>query len=65
MRQKILLRRRAVPLLVTLPNGTPFAARYERISRKKLPGNIRVSRTRTIGPRKSRTKKKRVRFCLG
>ena len=35
MRQKVVLRQRAVPLNVTLPNGTYFAARYERISKKK------------------------------
>ena len=59
MRQKIVLRRRAVPLNVTLPNGTSFAARYERISRKNLPGNKRVTNTRTVGPRKRRTRKKK------
>ena len=40
-------------------------AKYERISRKSLPGNIRVTKTRTVGPRnrgKTRTKKKRVSF---
>ena len=67
MRQKILLGRRAVPKRVRLPDGTSFVARYERISRKNLPGNIKVTKTRTIGPRnkiKTRTKKKRVRFNL-
>ena len=40
---------------VNLPNGTSFVARYERISRKTLPRNISVSRTRTINhPRKKR-----------
>ena len=34
-----------------LPNGTSFVSKYERISRKQLPGNICVSRTRTVGPR--------------
>ena len=53
MRQKIVLRRHAVPLNVTLPNGTSFAARYERISKKNLSGNIRVTNARTIDPRKS------------
>ena len=47
----------------TLPCQT-FAARYERISRKNLPGNIRVTRTRTIGPRKKRTRKKKLRLAL-
>ena len=58
MRDKILLRRRPVPLVVNLPTGTSFESRYEKISRKQLPGNIRVTRTRTSGPRKkSKTKK--------
>ena len=64
MRQKIVLRRGAVPLNVIFPNGTSFAARYERISKKTLPDNIRITRTRTIGPQKRRTRKKKVRFAL-
>ena len=64
MRQKIVLRRRAVPLHITLPNGTSFAARYKRISRNNLPGNIRVIRTHNIGPPKRRTKNKKMRFLL-
>ena len=31
--------------------------------RKNLPGNIRVTRTRTIGPQKGRTRKKKVQFA--
>ena len=38
MRQKIVLEKYAIPLKVNLPNGTSFVARYERISRKNLPG---------------------------
>ena len=64
MRQKIVLRRRAVPKQVTLPNGTSFMAMYERMSRKKLPGNIRVTKTRIIGSQKKRFRKNRVRFAL-
>ena len=64
MRQKIVLRRRAVPKQVTLPNGTLFMAKYERMSRKTLPRNKTVTRTGTIGPRKRRVRKKRVRFAL-
>ena len=67
MREKIVLGRRAVPKRVRLPDGTSFVARYERISRSSLPGNIRVARTRTVGPRNRRApriKKKRVRFNL-
>ena len=62
MRQKIVLRRQAVPKQVILPNGTSFMAKYERMSWKNLLGNIRVTRTRTIGPRKRRVRKKRTRF---
>ena len=50
MRQKIVLKQRAAPLNVALPNGTSFAARYERISQKNLSGNIGVTNTRTIRP---------------
>ena len=67
MREKIVLGRRAVPKRVRLPDGTSFVARYERISRKSLPGNITVKKTRTVVPRNKRTaavKKKRVRFSL-
>ena len=64
MRGKLVLCRRAVLLAVNLPNGTSFVSRYERISRKKLPGKISVSRTRTVGPRNKRKTKKKVRFTL-
>ena len=64
MRQKTVLLRRTVSLNVTLLNSTSFAAWYERISRKNLPGNTTVTRTRTIGPQKKRTRKKKARFAL-
>ena len=68
MREKIVLGRRTVPKRVRLPDGTSFVARYERISRNSLPGNIRVTRTRTVGPKNRRAprikKKERVRFSL-
>ena len=67
MREKIVLGHCAVPKRVRLPDGTSFVARYERISRSSLPGNIRVTRTRTVGPRNRqapRIRKKRVRFNL-
>ena len=51
MREKIVLRQRTSPKIVTLPNGTTFTTRYERTSRRKLPRNIRVKNTRKIGPR--------------
>ena len=64
MREKTALCRRPVPVAVNLPNGTSFVSRYERISRKQLPGNICVSRTRTDGPINKRKTKKKVRFAL-
>ena len=51
MRQKIVLKRRIIPKVVRLPNGTTFTSRYERISRKQLPSNIKTEKVRTIGPR--------------
>ena len=64
MREKIVLRWRPVPVAVNLPNRTSFVSSYVRISRKQLPGNIRVSRTRTVGPRNKRKTKKKVRLPL-
>ena len=64
MREKIVLRRQLVPVPLNLHNGTSFVSRYKRISRKQLPGNIRVSRTATVGPRNKRKTKKKVRFAL-
>ena len=51
-----MLRRRISPRVVTLPNGTTFTARYERISRKQLPINIHVKNARKIGPRNKKIK---------
>ena len=42
MREKIVLRRRETPKIVTLPKGTTITTKYERISRKQLPINIHV-----------------------
>ena len=53
-RDNILLRRRAVPKRVTLPDGRTFYATYERISHRQLPRNIPVKRKRAIGPRRQR-----------
>ena len=39
------MRKLAVPKRVTLPNGRTFFARYERIKRQDLPGNIQMHRT--------------------
>ena len=77
--RKIVLKRRIAPKVVTLPNGTTFTGRYERINRKSLPSNIKVKKVRKIGARNrnngplsvgdlSRLKKistkRRVRFNL-
>ena len=51
VKKHIILRKRANPKTVNLPNGRSFASKWERIIRKQLPMNIRVNRVRTIGPR--------------
>ena len=53
VKQTIILRKRANPKVVNLPNGRSFTSRWERISRKQLPINIRVKKQRTIGPRRN------------
>ena len=64
MRQNVLLRQRVTPQRVQLPNGTWFLVRYETVSRKNLPSNVTIRRTRTIGPRNRnrQIRKKKVRF---
>ena len=52
MRETIILRRRATPKQIKLPNGDTFAAIYKRSSRQNLPKNVTVRRTRWIGPKK-------------
>ena len=49
--REIVLGRCVIPKRVRLPNGISFVARYERISRSSFPENIRITRTRTVGPR--------------
>ena len=53
MKQIIILRKRAVPKVVNLPNGRFFTSKWERISRKQLPINIKVKKQQTIGPRRN------------
>ena len=53
VKKTIILRKRANPKVVNLPNGRSFTSRWERISRKQLPINIKVKRQRTIGPRRN------------
>ena len=55
--KKIVLRRRTTPNVITLPNGTTFTTRYQRISRKHLPINIHVKKNRKIGARNSNKSK--------
>ena len=50
-KRKIVLKKRSIQKIVTLPNGTTFTARCERISRKQLPSNIRVKEVRAVGMR--------------
>ena len=61
VKRHIILRKRATPKTVNLPNGRSFVSKWERISRKQLPINIRVNRVRTIGPRR---KNRRIYFNL-
>ena len=42
VKQTIILRKRAAPKVVHLPNGRSFTSKWERISRKQLPINIKV-----------------------
>ena len=49
----VILRKRPAPLQIDLPNGRSLTSRWERISRKQLPINIRVAIDRKIGPRKN------------
>ena len=53
VKQTVILRKRANPKVVNLPNGRSFTSIWERISRKQLPINIRVKAQRTIGPRRN------------
>ena len=45
MKEKIVLKKRSTPKIVTLPNGTTFTEKDERISRKQLPSNIREKKS--------------------
>ena len=53
VKKHIILRKRANPKVVNLPNGRSFVSKWERNSRKQLPINIKVTRNRTIGPRRN------------
>ena len=53
MKQTVILRKRNAPKVINLPNGRSFTSKWERISRKHLPINIKVQRQRKIGLRKN------------
>ena len=53
VQKHIILRKRANPKQINLPNGRSLVSKWERISRKQLPINIKVTRNRTIGPRRN------------
>ena len=53
VKKHIILRKTANPKVVNLPNGRSFVSKWERISRKQLPINIKVTRNRTISPRRN------------
>ena len=59
VKKHIILKKRRAPVQINLPNGRSFTSRWERISRKQLPINIKVSRNRTIGPREANKRQKR------
>ena len=43
-KDRIVMVKRDMPKLVTLPNGRTFYARYKRTRRENLPANIRLER---------------------
>ena len=53
VKKHIIFRKIANPVQVNLPNGRSFVSKWVRISRKKLPINIKVTRNWTIGPRRN------------
>ena len=61
VKKDIILRKRANPVQVNPPNGRSFVSKWERISRKQLLINIKVTRNRAIGARRNN---RRVYFNL-
>ena len=53
VKKHIILRKRANPKQINVPNGRSFVLKWERICRKQLPINIKVTRNRTIGSRRN------------
>ena len=52
MKQTVILRKRNAPKVINLLKGRSFTSKWERISRKQLPINIKVQR------QENRTEKK-------
>ena len=65
VKRHIILKQRRAPLQITLPNGRSFTSRWERISRKQLPINIKVATGRNIGPRRQRKRKPIPKITIG
>ena len=57
VKKNIILRKRRAPVQINLPNGRSFMSRWKKRSRKQLPINIKVPRSRAIGPRRQRKNK--------
>ena len=53
VQKNIILRKRANLKQINLPNGRSLISKWERISRKQLPINIKVTRNRTISHRRN------------
>ena len=53
VKKHIILRKRSNLVRVNLPDGRSFTSKWERISRRQLPMNIKVTRNRMIGPRRN------------
>lgn len=65
VKRHIILKQRRAPVQITLPNGRSFTSRWERISRKQLPVNIKVARGRNIGPTRQRKRKPIPKITIG
>ena len=53
VKQIEIFKKRAAPEVVNLPNGRSFTSKWGIISRKQLSINIKVTKQRTIGPRRN------------
>ena len=60
-RDNIILIKRENPKKVTLPNGRTFYAKYKRVGRAALPGNVRIQRKRKAGGGKRKRRGQRGR----